>query len=203
MTNHVLTPFSRFFNLIELGNRIKEEGAQWHLLLDKGVHLPDLGQWLECHNFEKPPPNFFVGHWMINQFLDHVGVVDEDRYMVLTDDDYLPPGFFAQLNAYQEDVLIVAMQRSNKPSVEHRTDRLGTLLPSPDHIKIGHVGFEQMIIRGRLLREFRCGGDYCADGDLIMRIFARYPECFRFVPEVRVYFDYLPPGRYKFGSWVR
>lgn len=196
MTNHVLTPFSRFFNLIELGNRIKEEGATWHLLLDKGVHLPDLGQWVECHNFEKPPPHFFVGHWMVNQFLDHVGVVDEDRYMVLTDDDYLPLGFFSKLNAYEEDVLIVAMQRSGNPS----EGPLSTLLPSPNNLYIGGVGFEQMIIRGRILKEFRCEPFYCADGDLIMRIFSRYPERFRFVPDVRVYFNYLPPGRYQFGG---
>jgi hypothetical protein len=185
--NHVLTPFSRFFNLIELGNRIKETGAHWHLLLDEGVPpggMPDLGFWVHEYHFPRPPEGFFIGHWMINQFLDRAPLNDEDRYMVLTDDDYLDADFFRRIDPFPEDIVLTTMKRG-----------WDVLTPRPEHIQVGLVGFEQLVIKGRILKQYRCEGIYHADGLLIMKLWAEHPEKFRFIPEAVVYYNWLPATR--------
>lgn len=197
--NHVLTPFSRFFNLIELGNRIKEEGAHWHLLLDQDVNLPSLGAWVHQYRFPPPPEGFFIGHWMVNQFLDNTVIVDEDRYVVITDDDFIEPGFFSKLTAYDDDVLIVSMRRGFPGTTGDGEGAFDTLIAKPENIRVGSVGFEQLVVKGKILKQYRCEGVYHADGLLIIRMFQEIPDKFRFVPDAFVYFNYLPPGR--FGRW--
>ena len=202
MTYHVLTPFSRTRNLIELGNVLKEQGVQWHLLCVEGeAKLPDLGTWIHQYFFQPPPADFFIGHWLVNQFLDNVVVYDEDRYVVLTDDDSTEPGFFRKLDAYEEDILMVSMQRSNKPSGTDAGCAFGTLISAPENMKTCYVGFEQLVIKGRVLKEYRCGGVYHADGLLIEKIWAERMEKFRFVPDALVYFNRYPPGYH--GRWDR
>lgn len=200
--NRVLTPFSRHYNLIELGNRIKEEGAHWHLLCVEGEFiLPDLGTWVTQHFFPRPPDGMFIGHGLVNAFLDKIGVNDEDRYLVLTDDDLIEPGFFKKLTDYTDDILIVSMQRSNKPSGTDANCAYGTLIASPENIKVGHVGFEQLVIKGKVLKEYRLESRYEADGDLIVKLWNERMELFRFVPDAFTWFDFLPPGRYKCNRW--
>jgi len=200
--NHVLTPHSRSYNLIELGNRIKEEGAHWHLLCIEGEHkYPDLGSWVSQHFFDPPPPDFFVGHWLVNQFLDRVGVDDESRYVVLTDDDTLEPGLFKKLDEFDDDVIIVSMKRSNKPSSTDAGCPFGSLIASPENMKVCYVGFEQLVVKGKIIKNYRCGGVYHADGLLLEKLFAERMESFRFVPDAFVCFNALPPGHH--GRWDR
>lgn len=201
--NHVLTPFSRSENLIELGNCIKQEGAHWHLLCVEGEHkYPNLGSWVTQHFFKPPPEGFFIGHFLCNEFIE-LGLVDEDYYAVCTDDDFYPPGFFKSLETYEDDVIVVSMQRSNKPSGTDSNCAFGTLIAAPENIKVGSVGYEQLIVKGKVLKEYRCAGHYEADGDLIVKMFSERMESFRFVPDVMVYFDYLYPGRAKCRRWER
>lgn len=202
MTYHVLTPFSRTQNLIELGNCLKEQGVEWHLLCVEGeAKLPDLGSWVHQHFFEPPPPDFFIGHHLVNQFLDRVGVKNDERYIVLTDDDFTEPGFFRKLDDFHEDILIVSMQRSNKPSGTDAGCPYGTLMAAPENMKTVYIGFEQLVIKGSVLKQYRCGGVYHADGLLLEQLWAERMESFRFVPDARVYFNYLYPGRH--GRWDR
>lgn len=182
--NHVLTPFSRFHNLIEFGNRIKETGAHWHLLLDEGVVVPDLGFWVHQYNFPRPPEGFFIGHWLINQFLDKATVYDEDRYLVLTDDDYIDADFFRKIDPFPEDIVLATMKRCGD-----------ILTPKPENIQVGLVGFEQLVIKGKILKNYRCEGMYHADGLLIMKLWAEHSDKFRFVPQAMVYYNWLPATR--------
>jgi hypothetical protein len=197
----VLTPFSRPQNVIELGDCLKRQGVQWHLLSVKGEHvLPDLGSWVHQHHFDPPPPGFFIGHWLVNQFVDN-GVNDDDYYVVLTDDDFTEEGFFRKLDVCTEDIVIVSMQRSNKPTGTDAGCPFGTLIADPENLKVAYVGYEQLIIRGRVMKQYRCEAVYHADGLLIEKLWAEKMELFRFMPDAYVYFNYLPPGRT--GRWDR
>lgn len=199
---NVLTPFSRTQNLIELGNRIKEEGAFWHLLSIEGEYkLPDLGTWTRQYFFDPPPKDFFVGHWLCNRFLDSVEVEDDSYYVVLTDDDGLEPGFFKKLEPYDDDIIIVSMKRSNKPTGTDAGCPFGSLIAAPENMKVCYAGYEQAVIKGKVAKQYRCGGVYHADGLLLEKLFAERMESFRFVPDAFVYFNRYPPG-YN-GRWNR
>jgi len=201
MTFHVLTPFSRWFNLIEMGDCLKRQGVQWHLLLDEGAKTHDLGSWVHQYEFPPPPPDFFVGHWMINQFLEKVGVNDDDYYIVLTDDDFTEPGFFKKVEGCTEDIVIVSMQRGHPPTVGIGAGPFDTLMASPSNLMVGSVGFEQLVIKGRILKQYRLDPVYHADGLLIIKLYQEHADKFRFVQDALVYFNYLPPGRYQCGRW--
>lgn len=204
MIFNVLTPFSRWTNLIDIGACLRPQRVHWHLLQVSGEReVPDLGNWVHSYQFDPPPEGFFVGHWLVNQFLDNVAVHDDERYQVLTDDDMVEDGFYAKLQSFEEDVLVTSMLRSNIPSDGGAACGFGTLVASPDNMKVGHVGFEQILTKGRLLRQYRCGSRYEADGDLIEKMWADGMDRFRFVPEAFVLFDRLPPGAYKCSRWVR
>jgi hypothetical protein len=200
--NHVLTPFSRTYNLIELGNSLKVQGVQWHLLMLQGEPpLPCLGSWVHTYHFPKPPKDFgFIGHYLVNCFLDS-GVNDEDRYIVLTDDDMTEEGFFKKLDPYDDDIIIVSMLRSNKPSGTNSDCAYGTLIAAPGNIACGRVGFEQLVIKGKVFKNYRCTGEYHADGLLIEKLWRERMESFRFVPDAFVKFNALMPG-YE-GRWNR
>lgn len=204
MTYHILTPFSRWSNLIDIGHCLKVQGVTWHLLQVKGEPtVPSLGSWVFSYQFDPPPEGFFVGHWLVNQFLDNVVVNDEDRYQVVTDDDLVEDGFYRKLDAYNDDVLVTSMQRSNIDSGGGAACGYGTLVADPSNMKVGHCGFEQILPKGKVLKQYRCGSRYEADGDLIEKMWADGMERFRFVPDAYVYFDRLPPGAYKCARWVR
>jgi hypothetical protein len=200
--NNVLTPFSRYYNLIELGNAVKETGAHWHLLSVEGEHkFPDLGTWVSQHHFKPPPPNFWMGHHLINEFIESGEVKDEDRYLVLTDDDFLERDLFAKLDKYDDDVLIVSMKRSNVPTSGNGECAFNTLVACPENLRHGSVGFEQLCIRGKLMKKYRVPGIYHGDFLFIEQVWNNHMESFRFVPDAYVEFNRLPPGRA--GRWDR
>lgn len=200
---NVITPFSRSFNLIELGSAIKQEGAHWHLLCVEGEHkYPDLGSWVTQHFFPPPSDDRFLGHYLCNSFYD-LGLDEEAYFVTVTDDDFVPPGFFKSLEPYSDEVLVVSMQRSSVPSDGGGNCAYGTLIAAPENIRVGWVGYEQIVAKGKFLKNYRCGPEYHADGLMIEKMYADHMESFRFVPEVKIYFDYLYPGRGKCQRWER
>ena len=201
-TYNVLTPFSRPQNIIEMGNLLKVQNVQWHLLSVEGeAKMPDLGSWIFQHFFKPPPPDFFIGHHLVNKFLDDVEVPDEDYLIVLTDDDGTEEGFFDKLRPYNDDIIIVSMQRSNKPTGTDAGCPYGTLIAAPENMKTVFVGYEQLVIKAKIAKQYRCGGVYHADGLLLEKIWADRMESFRFVTEALVYLNSYTPG-YK-GRWNR
>lgn len=204
MIYNILMPFSRWFNLIDIGCCLRPQGVQLHLLKIEGEkETPPLGDWVHSYQFDPPPENHFVGHWLVNQFLDSVKINNEERYQVLTDDDLVEDGFYNKLKPFDDDVLVTSMKRSNIDSGGGANCGFGTLIASPEEMKVGHVGFEQILAKGKVLKQYRCGSRYEADGDLIEKMWSDGMEKFRFVPDAYVLFDRLPPGAYKCNRWVR
>lgn len=189
---NVITPFSRWGNLKALVAMLEPENVQWHLIVD--AHMPQMvfpQSWIHVLHGRPPPPGFFIGHWMLNMFLDHVPIEDDEYYVLMTDDDYFEPGFFGKLSSYTDDILICSMKRSGDK-----------LMAAPGNIGIGHVGLEQLIIKGRLLKQYRINGFYEADGAFIVQLYQEHPEKFRFVPEAVCFFNFLPPwGNGQLNQW--
>jgi hypothetical protein len=189
---HVITPYSRWFNLLALTRMLEPQNIQWHLLVD--AHMPWMKfkePWIHCIHQRPPPPRFFIGHWMLNLFLDHEKIYDDEYYVLLTDDDFYEPKFFEKLQAYQADAIICSMRRAGD-----------LLVADPSNMRIAHVGLEQLIIKGSLLKQYRINGFYEADGDLIVRIWNDHRDKFAFAPEVVCYFNFLPPyGNGRYDQW--
>lgn len=204
MTFHILMPFSRWFNLIDIGACLRPQGVHLHLLQFRGEReVPNLGNWIHSYQFDPPPENHFPGHWLFNQFMDNISVDDESRLQLLTDDDLVEDGFYAKLASFDDDVLVTSMKRSNIPSDGGAACGFGTLIASPENMKVGHCGFEQILAKGKVFKQYRCGSRYEADGDLIEKMWADGMERFRFVPDAYVLFDRLPPGAWKCSRWIR
>lgn len=204
MAIHILMPFSRWSNLIDIGACLRPQGVHLHLLQIKGEPtVPSLGSWVHSYQFDPPPEGFFVGHWLVNQFLDNVAIDDDSRTQVVTDDDLVEDGFYAKLSGFDEDVLVTSMKRSNVPTDGGAACGLGTLIADPLNMRVGHIGFEQILPKAKVIKQYRCGSRYEADGDLIEKMWVDRMESFRFVPDAYVLFDRLPPGAYKCNRWLR
>ncbi len=185
---HVITPFSRWKNYPALKEMLRGYGIQWHLLLDD--FMPDMSDegWIHFHRFRPPPSGFFIGHWALNMFLESESVQDEDYYVLMTDDDFFQPGFFDRLRVFDSDIMVVSMNRG-----------LDVLPAAPSHMKVCYIGMEQLVIKGKILSQYRIDGFYQADGYMILEIWRDHAGKFKFIPELQCYFNYLPPGRS--GRW--
>jgi len=189
-TYNVITPLSRWKNVDALIEMLKPQNVQWHLLVDDYMPLmAPYNLWIQFHHFSPPPPAFFIGHWALNKFLDDVEINDEDYYVLMTDDDFFEPGFFDKLRECDDDIIIVSMNRG-----------LDVLTACPENMRVCYVGLEQLVIKGKILKQYRIDGFYQADGYLILDIWRDHTEKFRFMPEAQCYFNYLPPGRA--GRWA-
>ena len=172
------------------------------MLMVKGEPIvPRLGTWIHTYYFDPPPKDFFIGHWLVNQFLDNVVVYDEEYYQVLTDDDMVEEGFYKKLDGLDSDILITSMHRSNKPSGTNSDCAYGSLIAAPENVACGRMGYEQAVIKGKVLKLYRTTGEYHADGLLLEKLWAQRMESFRFVPDAYVKFNALYPG-YE-GRWNR
>jgi hypothetical protein len=189
---NVITPYSRWYNLPALTKMLEPQGVQWHIMVDDWMPKMEFSQpWIHCIHGRPPPPRFFIGHWMLNLFLDHQDIHDDEYYVLITDDDFYEPTFFEKLQAYSADAIICSMRRFGD-----------LLVAEPANMRIAHVGLEQLIIKGSLLKQYRINGFYEADGDLIVRIWNDHREKFVFAPEVVCYFNFLPPhGNGRYDQW--
>ncbi len=189
---NVITPYSRWGNYRALRDMLKPQNVTWHLMIDEDWPALSFSEsWIKAYHGRPAPPRFFIGHWMLNLFLDHQPIADDEYYILLTDDDYYSPTFFAQLHRYTSDVVMVSMRRSGD-----------LLVADPSNMRVAHVGLEQMVIRGHLLKQYRVNGFYEADGDLITRIWSAHAAKFTFAPEVVCYFNFLPPyGNGRYDQW--
>ena len=189
---NVITPFSRWGNFRALRDMLKPQNVNWHLMIDDDWPALNFKEsWIHSIHGRPPPPRFFIGHWMLNLFLDHHKIYDNEYYVLLTDDDFYEPDFFAKLQKYTDDAIIVSMRRAGD-----------LLVADPTNMRIAHVGLEQLVIKGSLLKGYRINGFYEADGDLITRIWYQHAARFKFAPEIVCYFNFLPPyGNGRYDQW--
>ena len=124
----------------------------------------------------------------------------------MNDDDGYEDEFFNKLiksinhsntNNQSNDLIICSMLRGNQipndviPVRRHPTN---TLYALPTNMKIGHVGLEQFIAKGKILKKHKIPLTTCGDGELIQKLTSEYDVLY--LPELYVRFNYFEPGRW-------
>ena len=182
---HVHTPLSRLKNLPLLHYMMSTMGVTWTIICEESER-PNLAQadWVKLMVCDKCPDGYFPGNWKSNWFLDHTELDDGTRYLCCNDDDFYEPGFFGKVDAVDGDVLICSMHRAHD-----------VLVGRADQLRGGGIGGEQIILNGKVQRDFRFGNHYAGDWDMISAVIAKHAAAF--APEAYVLWNYLEPGRWK------
>jgi hypothetical protein len=177
----VVTPFSRKQNMNLMEDMLKGK-CNWIVLIDDEFTFPD---WVMVKKYTKPPNEMGLckSNWLFNKFIEE-GLDDEIQYMILCDDDAVEDGFFDKIP--NDDTVIVSMKRTE--------DEANTLIASPDNIAIGKVGGEQLILKGKILKNYRYGLSNIGDGEMIMQVARNHP--ITYVPKAYVIFNFFEDGRY-------
>lgn len=199
MKHHVITPLNRFQNYVRLRDMLEPQRVEWHVIVDadQPFRIESGESWIHSYVAENTHQRFFERcNHAINEWLDR-HLVDEDRYAILNDDDAYEPGFFDKVREHSEDVLIPSMRRGNRtpPGVSpERAHGTNTLVACPENMKVGHIGVEQLIVRGSILKHCRLPLSIAGDGEMICYIAATNPV--KYIPDAYVWFNYFEPGRW-------
>lgn len=159
--------------------------------------LPQLPENIEILFVENQPPETDVCYWKINQAIEKK-VQDNTYYSILMDDDAIEQSMMGIIPV--KDITIVSMKRGNNipPTVNpvnaHPTN---TLIAHPSNMKVGHIGAEQMIIKGSLLKTLRFNekSPY-ADGEMAEYLHKNFTDI-DYQPDRYILFNYLEKGRYE------
>lgn len=208
MKFHIITPLSRYGNIDKLAGHLVNHRADndnliWHVITDRnhlfGIYFRQL--WIEHYT----SPNDEVEFWQrcnhaLNWFLSSFPLVKHDYYLFMNDDDAYEEDFFEKLYdaaVKNPEVIIVSMKRGQHtpagvaPERAHGTD---TLIAKPENMKPGHVGIEQIIVRGDVLSPCRLPMHVCGDGMMVEWIVQNHYVVY--LPETYALFNYLEPGRW-------
>jgi hypothetical protein len=194
MRYHILTPFNREVNMKLLLENFHRPGVIFHPLIDRPIEFPKEG-WIEPFRVildrSKKHPTFDI--W--NKFIGSGRLIDEDYYLFISDDDFLEPDFFEKIKNITTDVILVSMKRGdNITKSRYGTD---TLIPHWHILMSSRIATEQLICKGKIIKNERFDDLTVADGRLIGRLWRSNPhKNFTFVEDTFVWFNYLEPGRW-------
>lgn len=201
----VLTPFSRKENK-ELLTRVLFGKCNWIVLqtLDEHETFPE---WVSTMHFAVDTEKGSISNQLLNRFFEIAK--DETQYLVLCDDDSIEDGFLDKIP--NEDVVCVSMQRNDYPAKHvvwdnwasktgHYEYGMDILYAHPDNMKVASVGGEQLICKGKVLKQFQYGMDDSSalvpgDFKFIADVMEKYPVTY--VPDAYVLFNYFEQGRFK------
>jgi hypothetical protein len=201
---HIVTPLGRYENLKKLHELLKpfNEFVIWHIITDEDhpFRLSSLDKWIKIHIC----PNSNLEFWercngSINWWLDTYSLNPEQYYCFLNDDDAYEPDFFQKLNLYKDkkDICIVSMERGyNTPGTGVRAHPTYKLFAHPSNMVVGGVGIEQIILKGKILKNYRIPLEVTGDGKFIAQVCANNNELVSYLPDICVWFNYLEKGRW-------
>jgi len=180
--------------------KVLEGKCNWTVLVNDDFDCV-FPEWVKVKRYKKEF-NDNVANRFLNRFISE-GLEPKTQYFTLNDDDSVEEGFFDKIpNA---DVIIVSAQRTDreqkhivwddwKNKIGHFRYGIDTLLACPENMKIGRVGGSQLIIKGKVWRNFRNGLNPEGDGEMILKIAEEYP--ITYLPDAFLYFNYLEDGRW-------
>lgn len=196
MKYHVVTPFNRFQNFPAMDKMLAEHGVHWELLIDDHIpfSLSVPSQRHQVYRFPHAEPFWRAWRNHLNAFIKLGIIEDNDRYIILNDDDFVEPGFFKKLDAVKSEFIICSMKRGQHTPPNSHGHGTDTLIACRQNVKVCHVGCEQMIVSGRLFKTIHFADDICADGMAIVEMAKHHVPTF--VPDAYIWFNYLEPGRW-------
>lgn len=194
----VVTPFKRIENLPFL-TKVLQGKCNWIVLQSSDEPVIEFPEWVTVKRFDVGKE--YISNQLINEFISS-GLDDETQYMVLCDDDSVEEGFFEKIP--DEDVVCVSMKRNEASyhvvvddwfaRTAHNEKGPDILIASPNNMKIARVGGEQLIVKGKILRNYRYGLSLIGDGEMVLKIAAEHPVTY--VPDAYVLFNYFEDGRF-------
>lgn len=205
---HIITPLARYENLNKLITMLEPKNIQWHIITDDDskFKLQFDQDWIHyyiCPNKEK---QFFERcNYSINWFLDNNELEPDDMYCILNDDDSYEEDFFSKIestllnieNSDIKNVVICSMERGhNIPDSAIGIRRHGTekLWAHPDFMKLSSVGVEQIILKGKILTNYRIPLEPAGDGMFIVNVLQNNNAIL--MPDINILFNYFEPGRW-------
>ncbi len=195
----VVTPFRRIENLPYLEKILKDK-VNWVILQAKDEPVVDV-PWATVKQYEVAKDQ--RSNRLFNAFISE-GLEPETQYMILCDDDSVEEGFFDMIP--DNDVVCVSMKRSDRAinhvvwsdyekQLGHWENSVDVLIADPKNMHPGAVGGEQLIMKGKALRNFRYGLSNIGDGQMAVKVAEEYP--ITYLPDVFVLFNYFEDGRYE------
>lgn len=204
----VYTPFQRKEN-IELMTKALEGKANWIVIIDDASLVDLFPEWVVVRLFEKPPEYVQCkSNWMVNRWIrdeiENNRLNPETQYMILCDDDSVEEGFFDKIP--DENVVCVSMKRGDrkmnhvvwtdyKNQMGRWEDSIDILYANSENMQIACVGGEQVILKGKVLRDYRYGLSNIGDGEMIEKVKEEWD--ITYVPDAYVLFNYFEDGRYE------
>lgn len=195
---NIITPLARFENFIKLKEMLEPKKITWHVLIDddSSIDIKIQNSWIKKYTCPNSGRAFFERcNASINWFIDTQEIKDDEMYCILNDDDAYEPEFFNKLT--NNDILITSMERGFRippTATGPRAHPTTKLWATPEYMKIGYVGVEQIVLKGSILKKYRLPLNVCGDGMMITQI-VRENEV-KYIPEANVWFNYFEPGRW-------
>ncbi len=195
----VVTPFRRVENLPYLEKVLKDK-VNWVVLQCDDEPVLDI-PWATIKRYKVEKNQ--ISNRLFNNFISD-GLEPETQYMILCDDDSVEEGFFDMIP--DNEVVCVSMKRSDRAirhvvwadyekQMGHWEDSVDVLIADPKNMKPGCVGGEQLIMKGKALRNFRYGLSNIGDGQMAVKVAQEYK--ITYLPDVFVLFNYFEDGRYQ------
>jgi hypothetical protein len=207
---NLITSVGRLHNIATIKNHIEPFNVKWHVITDEdiGFSLNFTEPWIKSYVCPNDQVEFWAKcHGALNWFIETQEINDDEMYCFMNDDDGYERNFFNKVtlslrevkakHGIDVDVLIVSMQRGNAIPIDAiavRQHPIHTLFAGPQNMRIGHVGLEQIIIRGKLLKKYRLAMDVCGDGMFIIQVAQENPVAY--APHINALFNYFEPGRW-------
>lgn len=193
MKYHILTPFNRDENMKLILANFHRPGVVFHPLINRPIEFPR-ESWIKPFFFTPDPGIKWVVYNAWNKFLNSGQVVDDEYYMFICDDDFLEPDFFKKIKDIKSDIIMVSMKRGDHGL---KAGSNSTLIPHWRRMARSWVATEQLIIKGKIIKNERFIDQLTADGWLIGNLWRKLPhELFTFKTDAYIWFNYLEPGRW-------
>jgi len=198
MKIHVITAFSRWHLYDTLKKMYDIPDVMWHPLVDKNKVVVDKTQYpevIEVDNMGEIDGAYC--YRKTNRFIETQKIIDDDYYMFMCDDDALDNGFIDWLKTQTAEILVVSCLRGDQTPIDgacpHGTS---TLIAARQNMCIGNCTWEQLIVKGKILKDLRFDEvNCCADGQMLNEVAMKYQNI-TFVPDRVIKFNYFQPGRW-------
>ena len=183
---HVITAYSRPENKDLLIKHL-EGKVNWTVLTDLDDKFPSWVNVIKLYVEEGWRPDMSV----FNQWLD-LGIEDETQYMFLNDDGFVEEPFWEKIP--DENIVIVSAKRGEHIPNLNKAFENTPLIADEKNMRVGYVDLEQMIVKGKILKNYRFSNNPMGDG-ILAESLVGHPDIV-YLKDVFMLFNYLEDGRF-------
>lgn len=192
-TIHIVTAFHRINLKEKLTEMLGKFKIIWHPVCDIDVYFKE--NWIQAIK-ATPPDEWDKCYWKINNFIKTQKIIDKDYYMILNDDDSIEQNVISEIKKMDNDIVVVSMKRGDKipqnAKIRHETS---TCIASQEYMKVGYIGPEQIIFKGKIFKTLQYENYTGADGKMAEKIKNEIKDI-AYRPDLFILFNYYEQGRY-------